>query len=90
MIESPCLFCRKSYLGRADQVYCSLECARSARREFNPTTETLRALIQEMPATTIAANYGVSDAAVRKRCRLLGIPTRPRGFWARLYAARRK
>jgi 5-methylcytosine-specific restriction endonuclease McrA len=47
-------------------------------RKFNPTKEELTKLIWEdkMPYRHIGALYGVSDNAVKKRCKVLEIPLR--------------
>jgi hypothetical protein len=42
-------------------------------RKFNPTRQELERLVREMPMTKVAAKFDVSDNAIRKRCRLLGI-----------------
>ncbi|PKN92232.1 MAG: HNH endonuclease, partial [Chloroflexi bacterium HGW-Chloroflexi-5] len=55
-----------------------------ADRKFIIDPEELRQLVWEIPTTQIAALYGVSDKAVEKRCRALGIPKPPRGYWTRL------
>lgn len=44
-----------------------------ASRKFNPGKEELEVLIGSMPVVRVGRHFGVSDAAVRKRCRLLGI-----------------
>lgn len=48
-----------------------------------PTKQRLRDLLNLYPVTTIAKEIGVSDTAVKKRCRKLGLVTRARGFWGR-------
>lgn len=35
------------------------------------------------PVTKVAAEYGVSDVGLRKICAKLGVPTPPRGYWAK-------
>lgn len=40
-------------------------------------------LVWEMPVTKIAADYGVTDPAIHKRCKKLQVPTPPRGYWAK-------
>jgi hypothetical protein len=45
--------------------------------------------IWTMPITRFAGELGISDVAVAKACKRLGVPTPPRGYWARL-AARQK
>lgn len=42
-------------------------------RKFNPAKEELELMVCELPMTEIGRIFGVSDTAVRKRCRLLGI-----------------
>lgn len=42
-------------------------------RKFNPSKEELEKLVKSMPMTKVGKLFGVSDNAVRKRCRLLGI-----------------
>lgn len=41
-------------------------------------------LVWSKPATTLAAEFGVSDVAIHKRCKKLHVPTPPRGYWAKL------
>jgi hypothetical protein len=38
---------------------------------------------------TLAPNFGVSDVALKKRCKKLGVPTPPRGYWAKLEAGKK-
>jgi hypothetical protein len=51
-----------------------------------PTSEALRQLVQEKPVRVLAQEIGVTDVAVTKRCKKLGIPTPPRGYWAKVRA----
>ncbi len=51
-----------------------------------PEKETLAKLLWEKPSTQIAAELGVSDTAVKKHCRQLGLTKPPRGYWAKLAA----
>jgi 5-methylcytosine-specific restriction endonuclease McrA len=44
-----------------------------ATRKFNPSREELEKLIKSMSMVKVGKFFGVSDNAVRKRCRLLGI-----------------
>ncbi len=53
-----------------------------------PEKEFLAKLIWEIPTTQIAAELGVSDTAVKKHCRQLGITKPPRGYWAKQAAKR--
>ncbi len=47
-----------------------------------PTAEELQRLVLEKPVRVLAKDLGVSDKAIEKRCRKLGLETRPRGYWA--------
>ena len=60
---------------------CSITCRGIKRMVFNPSKDELEKHVQNLPMTKIGLIYGVSDNAVRKRCRKLGIhikPTKPR------------
>lgn len=48
-----------------------------------PTTEELREMVLNLPLTQISSNLGVSDQAIKKRCKKLNIPTYPRGYWTK-------
>ena len=48
-----------------------------------PDKESLTKLVWEKPTTQLATELGVSDTAVKKQCRLLGIEKPPRGYWAK-------
>ncbi|WP_026939364.1 tyrosine-type recombinase/integrase [Holophaga foetida] len=48
-----------------------------------PSQEDLQALVLAKPVTVVAKDLGVSAKAVEKRCRDLGLETRPRGYWAK-------
>ena len=45
----------------------------SETRKFNPSKKELEVLVGTMPLTKVGVLFGVSDNAVRKRCRLLSI-----------------
>lgn len=50
--------------------------------------EELERLVWSMPTTKIAEQFGVSDSAVGKRCRAVGIKKPAPGFWARVGAGK--
>ena len=52
-------------------------------RKFEVSKEELSRLVWEMPTTKVAEMYGVSDNAIAKRCKILGIEQPPRGYWKR-------
>lgn len=53
------------------------------RRVIRPTKEELERLLWEMPTTSIAQKYNVSDVAVGKWAKSYNIPKPPRGYWAK-------
>jgi hypothetical protein len=59
-----------------------------AKRERWPkvTKAELERLIWSRPTSEIAADFGVSDVSVSKRCKALGIKKPVRGYWQRLRA----
>jgi len=42
------------------------------------------------PVVKVAERYGVSGPGLAKTCRKLEVPLPPRGYWAKLKAARRR
>ena len=46
-----------------------------------PTTTQLKKLVWQKPMVHVAADLGISDVAVKKRCVKLGIELPPRGHW---------
>jgi hypothetical protein len=64
--------------------YCSQECACKVAKKFDVSKEDLLALVNTMPYTEIGKMYGVSDSAIRKRCKKLGIDVGSRqGYWSK-------
>lgn len=56
-----------------------------ARVERIPLSRNeLATKVWEAPVTTLAKQLGVSDVAIHKRCKRLGIETPPRGYWRKL------
>jgi hypothetical protein len=51
-----------------------------------PSAETLEKLLWEKPTSQIAKDLGLSDKAIEKHCKKLGLKKPPRGYWARLQA----
>lgn len=85
-----CEWCGKEFSvseSHADRrSHCSSKCAQMASRKFHATPEELRLWVWETPLTQLGKALGVSDNAVRKRCRKYGIPTPPRGYWTLIKA----
>lgn len=48
------------------------------------TRQQLYELVWAEPIRTVALRFGVSDVGLAKACRRAGIPTPPRGYWAKL------
>lgn len=61
---------------------CS-SCSMRKPTKFQVNKETLKQLVLTKPITTIGSDFGVSDNAIRKRCKSLGIevPKFPPGHW---------
>jgi hypothetical protein len=58
-------------------------------RSGDPLTlsrEDLYELVWSKPMTELAQDFGLSDVALAKRCRKLGVPIPGRGYWARVAA----
>ena len=73
--ERTCPVCGKAYkTDNNDQKYCSYACAGKSCRKFDLAGEVLLSMFrEEANYTKIAARLGVSDNAVKKRCKTLGI-----------------
>ncbi len=53
---------------------CCIKCSGEKRKRFNPTKQSLEKMINDkIPFTKIGKIFGVSDNAVRKRCKKLNI-----------------
>lgn len=66
-------------------IKCAAIESQAKNMKFNPTREELEELIKERPMTTIAKMFDVSDTAVKKRCRKLGIELKDmRGHWRKV------
>ncbi len=50
------------------------------------TRQELYDLVWSTPAIKLAADFGVSDVAISKRCQKLGVPRPSRGYWAQMEA----
>lgn len=51
------------------------------RKTLRPDMSELQKMIWELPTTSIAEHYGVSDKAVEKWCKSYGISKPHRGYW---------
>lgn len=92
-VKKSCKRCRTRFTvvaSNSDQKYCSLKCATLASRLFEVSAEELEQLVWQMPTTRVAEMFGVSDKAIEKRCKRLGVSKPPRGYWARVYAGKER
>lgn len=77
-ISKVCACCGKIFVVKAhdadDRCYCSYACSHKASRKFDPSADTLLKLLEETPNyTQVGRKFGVSDNAVKQRCKRLGI-----------------
>lgn len=49
-----------------------------------PTKEELEQILKITPCSVLAKKLGVSDNAIGRRCKILGIKKHPRGYWMKL------
>jgi hypothetical protein len=57
-----------------------------AEEPLTLSREDLYELAWSKPLSTLAKDFGISDVALAKRCKRLGIPVPGRGYWARVDA----
>ncbi|NWF59239.1 MAG: hypothetical protein HXY43_08020 [Fischerella sp.] len=53
------------------------------RKVERPSQEELQKLVWEKPTAQIAKDFGVSDKAVEKWCKVYGVEKPPRGYWVK-------
>lgn len=62
-----------------------VKCVPKPNKKFEVSKEELESLIKEKPMVEIGKMFGVSDNAVKKRCKKLGIELKPmRGHWTKV------
>ena len=63
--------------------------ANSTRDDWDSISKAeLTKLVWSDSTTNLASHFGVSDNAITKKCRKLGIAKPPRGFWAKVFAGK--
>ena len=84
-INNNCPNCNKDIKTtvRANKKYCSYDCATNGSRLFNVTKENLHYLVWNHSTVKVSKMFNVSDVAIAKRCKLLGVNKPPRGYWAK-------
>lgn len=79
-----CAFCKKTFKPKANKTkYCSVKCFNMSRIKFKISPKKLEELVFQYPTSFIAKQCCVSDTAVAKRCKKLGIKKPPRGYWSK-------
>lgn len=64
--------------------FCSQKCSQENRQKINwPSDEDLSRLVWSKSLVRLAQDWGVSDNAIRHRCKSRGIPVPPRGYWTK-------
>ncbi len=82
--EVKCGNCQSYFKTKEDnRLFCSYDCARKSKRIFDVCKSELEKLVWSKPTIEVAKIFGVSDVAVAKRCKLLGIKKPSRGYWAK-------
>lgn len=71
-VKYNCVECGKIITKSSKSKKC-LSCIGKAKRVFDVTRETLESLLETKPMTKIGEMFSVSDNAIRKRCKKLGI-----------------
>lgn len=66
-------------------IYCSHDCvqADNISRHGSLTKEALQRLVWDKPTVHVARDFNVSDTAIAKLCKKLGVEKPPRGYWAK-------
>jgi len=77
-----CCICLNQYKPKSkEQIFCSDKCSKLSQIRFEVTKEELTKLVWQMPTSKVGELFDVSDKAVEKRCKKLGIEKPPRGYW---------
>jgi hypothetical protein len=56
--------------------------------KFEVTKDELHSLVWSMPTIEVGKKFGVSDKAIEKRCKKLGVTKPPPGYWNKIYAGK--
>lgn len=66
------------------RVTCSIFCRIPWQRQFEIDPDELLLAVWSEPVRAIAASFDVSDKAIEKRCKRLGVIKPPREYWAKI------
>jgi ribosomal protein L24E len=82
-VECICKNCGNIKITRPSEIliFCSHRCSTEIKKKFDIEKDELQNLVLNYPVTEIAKMLGVSDNAIHKRCKSLGIQKMPRGFF---------
>lgn len=58
------------------------------KKKFEVTKEELHELVWSMSSIEVGKKFGVSSKAIEKRCKSLGVPKPPPGYWNKVYAGK--
>lgn len=73
--ERHCEYCGKTFYGFSKRKYCSTKCAHDANINNNVTKDELVEQFKKLKTfVSVSKHYGVSDKAVYKWCKKLGLP----------------
>ena len=83
-----CSYCKKVFIIKGSKKaesrkFCSLSCDRLSKRKFDVQKDVLEDLLWQYPTVQVAKLFGVSDKAIEKRAKQLGLSKPPRGYWAK-------
>lgn len=85
-----CALCEKPI--NFSEVYCSEKCRAEGHskktRYVHPDKEELKRLVWEKPTSAVAKDFNVSDKAIEKLCKKLGVDKPPRGYWNKVSAGK--
>lgn len=83
-----CIVCEKPI--SPSLIYCSHTCSDTdierTHKYEHPDKETLQKLVWTKSTIKVAEEFGVSDKAIEKLCKNLGVEKPPRGYWAKVDA----
>jgi hypothetical protein len=79
-----CGVCGKEFTGTAGSKTCSDLCRGMRSRKFDISREELYELVWSHPTTAVAKMFNVTDKAIERRCRLLGVEKPPLGYWTKV------
>jgi hypothetical protein len=65
---------------------CSVPCRLQRAKKFDPSIEELFVFVWNYSILSLSEHWDVSDKAIEKRCKRLGVQKPPRGYWALIYA----